>query len=182
MSILNKDDGLWVCTLHIKERMKQVSYNEYKSLFSPFSFWLYKYIRFQCPQSCTQTQCMWWYNLSKSAEITWILSCNMYNYEIATILRYNLLLLLWVSSSSFCSLFTLFTLSTVIDILQRSLDLLLQSRKTIYFLNATTLFNVQGDRSICLNDSSFLSLVRRLRFLDSIFQGILQPEHKVLHY
>lgn len=59
------------------------------------------------------------------------------------------------------------------DILKRSLDLLLQSRKTVYLLNATTLFSVQSDNGLIIKDSSFLSLIRRLRFLNSIFEDIL---------
>lgn len=67
---------------------------------------------------------------------------------------------------------------SLVDILERSYDLLLKSKKTIYFINAATLFSTCETGESILNGASFVKLITRLRFLNATF-----PEgHQMLFY
>ena len=59
------------------------------------------------------------------------------------------------------------------DILKRSLDLLLQARKTVYFINCNSLFSLLPTQELVLNESAIDSLVRRT----TIFESDVQTYH-----
>lgn len=68
----------------------------------------------------------------------------------------------------------------LIDILEKTKKILIESKKTIYFINISNLFQAlkNEDSYFILKIESFLKLIDRLKFLNSIFS----QSHQILFY